>query len=180
MSAEKMKLLEKVRNFTSECQNMEHLYINTEKKFLKVCIYIHILIKIYELISDNDIYIANIVHYVLAKHKKPYFNLTGAMKLDKLLELKQKYMIEIKKLREKITGIKTGNNLEQIDEEHTERETDAGNNDKQIGQIGDNIKFVIYMSGPNYCKKFLPDNLEGIQRSSIINDVCTPQFKILD
>ena len=182
MSAEKTKLLETVRNFTRECQNMEHLYVNTQKKFLKVCIYIHILIKMYELISDNDIYIANIVHFVLAKNKNPYFNLTGALKLDKLLKLKQKYMIEIKKLREKITGIKTGNNLEHVIKDITGSNLTSitektENNDKYIG---DNIKFVIYMSGPNYCKKFLPDNLEGIQRYSIIYNFCTTNLKIVD
>ena len=96
MADEKKEVLLKLHTFTEECKNMKYLYLNTQKKLLKICIYIRLLIKLYDIISNNDLYIADIIHFALSSNNKKYFNITGAQKLDKLIKLKGKYMIEIK------------------------------------------------------------------------------------
>ena len=178
MADEKKEVLLKLHTFTEECKNMKYLYLNTQKKLLKTCIYIRLLIKLYDIISNNDLYIADIIHFALSSNNKKYFNMTGAQKLDKLIKLKGKYMIEIKKLREKITGIVQNDPVKST--EKTNAASPKMDMNKTYVPNDDKVNFVLYISGPNYCEVVIPDYLEEIKYSSLIKNVIQNNFKVLD
>ncbi len=113
---EKNKQLVKIKNTLTQCINYEKSYVKQYHLYSYLYYYLKKLSILYDYISENDQYVADIIHIILKYKNKNYLVKTNGEKLEKLQKLKDEYIKQIQNLRIKVnkqfSEIKENNQFE--------------------------------------------------------------------
>ena len=112
------KQLAQIKNVLTQCLKYEKSYIQQYHLYSYLYFYLKRLMMLYDYNSENDQYIAHIIHIILKHKSQNYFLKTNGEKLDKLQKLRDEYIKQIQLLRNKInnqfSGIRKNSQFEPL------------------------------------------------------------------